>query len=490
MDVAWSIDPSPTAPADAVPAAPSAAQPSAAAHCEQDVNSPTSSDADESEPVARRATDADATPPAPRPDAAQQSSEAEETPPSPPPDAACGIFWDYENVNLPGDVCGFELSNRLRAIALRFGQLCERRLYHDPSKRTLGEERRGPLDQSGFTLVDCPTRSAGGALSKEAIDKKIIVDVMLFAMTHVARRQKAWVVLLTSDGDYAYMLARLRDLQVGVVVIYDAGCVAPALLHASDVAMAWGSEVLCSLPRHPRLASSCAHAGSWHAARAAESSAEGGSLRHADPASCSRLLEVYERRLRKCRARPEREGKAALLRVRIDKLRRRLGLHSSEAGDRELARRRWPGDARGVWQEAFEGAGNFEGAGSFDAEVVASAARVDWSVLPSEDADMDGEHSAAEEAECHEDGRSYASGGGVGDDYIDLLPRLFAGTPRAKGKKASAKAKDFKAKGIISGNLGPSVAIKAKGAKAKGAKGRGRGKNSHHALAARRGVHK
>ena len=34
---------------------------------------------------------------------------------------------------------------------------------------------------AGFTLVDCPTRNL-----KETIDKKIIVDVMHFALTRVA----------------------------------------------------------------------------------------------------------------------------------------------------------------------------------------------------------------------------------------------------------------------------------------------------------------
>eukprot|EP00966_Prymnesium_polylepis_P151831 3507725-Prymnesium_polylepis.1 len=82
---------------------------------------------------------------------------------------------------------------------------------------------------AGFTLVDCPSRNA-----KETVDKKIIVDVMYFALTRVARQQPACVLLLTSDGDYAYMLSRLRDLKVLVVVVSLEHHTAAALLAASD----------------------------------------------------------------------------------------------------------------------------------------------------------------------------------------------------------------------------------------------------------------
>lgn len=131
------------------------------------------------------------------------------------PDFECGMFWDYENISLPRGMDGAVASNRLREVCLRFGRLVERRVYHDPAKvNSVQEHNRSALDMAGFTLVDCPTRNL-----KETIDKKIIVDVMHFALTRVARQQPACVVLLTNDGDYAYMLARLRDLQVRAVVI-------------------------------------------------------------------------------------------------------------------------------------------------------------------------------------------------------------------------------------------------------------------------------
>ncbi len=53
------------------------------------------------------------------------------------PDVECAIFWDYESIELPSQLVGAEASNRLREVALRFGRLVERRLYHDPQKITI-----------------------------------------------------------------------------------------------------------------------------------------------------------------------------------------------------------------------------------------------------------------------------------------------------------------------------------------------------------------
>ena len=151
-----------------------------------------------------------------------------------------GLFWDYENLSVARSHDAADISNRLRALSLRFGRLVERRVYHDPSKvSSVAPNDRSRLDSAGFTLVDCPTRN-----EKETVDKKIIVDVMHFAITRISRAQAVCVVLMTNDGDYAYMLSRLRDLQVKVVVVYLAGHAADALLHACDHAFSWRADVL------------------------------------------------------------------------------------------------------------------------------------------------------------------------------------------------------------------------------------------------------
>ena len=63
---------------------------------------------------------------------------------------------------------------------------------------------------AGFTIVDCPTSD-----KKEALDKKVLVDVALFAAATQAPRSV--LVLAASDGDYAYLLSRCRQLGVHCV---------------------------------------------------------------------------------------------------------------------------------------------------------------------------------------------------------------------------------------------------------------------------------
>lgn len=66
------------------------------------------------------------------------------------------------------------MTGRLGYEAMR---VTERRLYFDSRKPSESKVDRSTLDMSGFTLVDTPTRNA-----KETLDKKIIVDIMSFAM--------------------------------------------------------------------------------------------------------------------------------------------------------------------------------------------------------------------------------------------------------------------------------------------------------------------
>ena len=119
------------------------------------------------------------------------------------------LFWDYENAPLPGSrsVVGADAcARRLCDHARRFGRLVEVRLYSDSCKAsTLPTRHRDMLQQRGVTLIDCPTND-----KKEAIDKKILVDCCCWA---VAAHHRV-VVLVSSDGDFAYMFSRLRSVGV------------------------------------------------------------------------------------------------------------------------------------------------------------------------------------------------------------------------------------------------------------------------------------
>jgi hypothetical protein len=137
----------------------------------------------------------------------------------------------------------------LRAVAENAAQrlgfngrhrIVERRLYYDSRKHTEVNVDRSGLDAS-FTIVDCPSRN-----KKETLDKKIIVDLMSFVHVRTAHGASVCVVLVSSDGDYGYMLSRLRDHGAHVVIVYNSN-VSSAYLESADYTLHWRDEVLRDL---------------------------------------------------------------------------------------------------------------------------------------------------------------------------------------------------------------------------------------------------
>lgn len=130
--------------------------------------------------------------------------------------AEVGLYWDFENVGIGA---GFSMAD-LAALLTRvrgYGRLHESRLYYDSCKASSEgflSKHRELVERLGVTLVDCPTSD-----KKEAIDKKIIVDCLVWALGRSSRLQPACVVLMSSDGDFAHMLSRLEQHGVRTIVI-------------------------------------------------------------------------------------------------------------------------------------------------------------------------------------------------------------------------------------------------------------------------------
>ena len=130
--------------------------------------------------------------------------------------AEVGLYWDFENVGIGA---GFSMAD-LAALLTRvrgYGRLHESRLYYDSCKASSEgflSKHRELVERLGVTLVDCPTSD-----KKEAIDKKIIVDCLVWALGRSSRLQSACVVLMSSDGDFAHMLSRLEQHGVRTIVI-------------------------------------------------------------------------------------------------------------------------------------------------------------------------------------------------------------------------------------------------------------------------------
>lgn len=163
------------------------------------------------------------------------------------------IFWDYENLSLPGWVHPADASKLIvEAVSARLklhaggdgGRIVDRRLYFDFYRDKSGG-MFAALDSTGFDLVNTPSRN-----QKETLDKKLIADVLTFAWDSAVRNdnRKPCVVLLTSDGDYAYTLSKLRDRGIMSFVIHgNDTSVAKVLKSSADVLFNFETDILKKL---------------------------------------------------------------------------------------------------------------------------------------------------------------------------------------------------------------------------------------------------
>ena len=119
-----------------------------------------------------------------------------------------------------------------------FGRITEARLYCDSEKGTLARAHRGHVERLGVNLVDCPTSD-----KKEAVDKKIIVDCLVWAVARAAKSQPCAVVLISGDGDFAHMLSRLNNLGVRTIAIGRSRVLQSVAVTSLTLREACGAEV-------------------------------------------------------------------------------------------------------------------------------------------------------------------------------------------------------------------------------------------------------
>lgn len=72
-----------------------------------------------------------------------------------------GLFWDIENAGVPTGMTGYAVVEHIRTLALKYGSLKNAKVYLDVVLETARSETyslsmRSAIQQSGFTVVDCP----------------------------------------------------------------------------------------------------------------------------------------------------------------------------------------------------------------------------------------------------------------------------------------------------------------------------------------------
>lgn len=89
------------------------------------------------------------------------------------------VFWDAENVLIPGNLTGTDCHANIKSTLSVFGRLNMINVYLDVNGNCIPFDKRSQLQLSGCTIIDTP-HIGSGTNRKEVADKMILVDAMLY----------------------------------------------------------------------------------------------------------------------------------------------------------------------------------------------------------------------------------------------------------------------------------------------------------------------
>ena len=78
------------------------------------------------------------------------------------------IYWDFENIRPSSTTKLIDVTNIIRARLFKYGVIRTRNLYIDSQSPSELSTKRGELNLSGWSIIDCPHRG-----KSEVIDKKL-----------------------------------------------------------------------------------------------------------------------------------------------------------------------------------------------------------------------------------------------------------------------------------------------------------------------------
>lgn len=124
-----------------------------------------------------------------------------------------GVYWDIENMSISSDSTASVIRRLRERLLTNFGTILEFKAYLDlRNELSYSEKMRVALQDFGVQIVDACHNHR-----KEVADKLIIVDALLFALTH----ENPTVCIISSDSDFSPLLAKLKMRGIRTVVISD-----------------------------------------------------------------------------------------------------------------------------------------------------------------------------------------------------------------------------------------------------------------------------
>ncbi|KAI8917756.1 hypothetical protein DFJ77DRAFT_318690 [Powellomyces hirtus] len=144
-----------------------------------------------------------------------------------------------QNCDIPSDMSGPAVVNKLRIVLRHLGQIVLFKSYVRLSSSTPSTEEglkmQSELSLSGVSLMLCPPRG-----KKMTADPIIIADMMAFALDNPA---PAVIVLISGNGDFSYALSLLNGRQYTILVVIKDN--APDVLQSAATAVLdWRLDVL------------------------------------------------------------------------------------------------------------------------------------------------------------------------------------------------------------------------------------------------------
>ncbi|XP_024006812.1 uncharacterized protein LOC112083372 [Eutrema salsugineum] len=148
--------------------------------------------------------------------------------------AKTSVWWDFENCMVPKGCDGHKIALNIKS-ALEKNKYCGPLTigaYGDTNK--IPSSVQNSLSSTGVSLIHVPPGVKDGS------DKKILVDMLLCAMENPA---PANMMLISGDGDFSYVLHRLRMMGYNVLLVRPDQHASPFLIAAANTMWLWRSIV-------------------------------------------------------------------------------------------------------------------------------------------------------------------------------------------------------------------------------------------------------
>ncbi|KAF2561592.1 hypothetical protein F2Q70_00018829, partial [Brassica cretica] len=143
------------------------------------------------------------------------------------------VWWDVENCQVPKGCDAHKIALNIKSGVEKMKYCGPVTIYAYGDINQMTSSVQQALSSTGVSVTHVPPGVKDGS------DKKILVDMLLWAMQN---RAPANMMLISGDGDYSYVLHRLRMLGYNVLLVRPEN-VSCFLIAAADTIWLWRSIV-------------------------------------------------------------------------------------------------------------------------------------------------------------------------------------------------------------------------------------------------------